>query len=406
MKKICFVIMGFGKKTDYETGRTLDLDKTYKNIIQPAVENADYRCVRADEIRDSKIIDKSMYALLMKADLVIADISTSNPNAIYELGVRHAVKPYSTIIIQEKNERIPFDLDHTRIFKYEHSGKDIGATEAKRCQKHLTELIKNADKNNEVDSPFYEYINVEPPNISKEAYKAIIDDLAEEERYIFAIVKKAKNEMSNNNFVEAEKQWSKASKRLPNEAFFKQQQALCKYKSEKPSKKTALTDALSILSDLNLNGNTNDPETLGIAGAINKRLYEETDDLSYLDRAIKYYGKGFKVREDYYTGENYAFCLNLKASQETDSSEKIYYQIEAKKTRKNIIERLSNIEDEELESREDEKWIYATLSTCYMALENESASKKYENKFKELNPVSWELKTFNESREKLKELLG
>jgi hypothetical protein len=96
MKKICFVIMGFGKKTDYETGRTLDLDKTYKNIIQPAVENADYRCVRADEIRDSKIIDKSMYALLMKADLVIADISTSNPNAIYELGVRHAVKPYST----------------------------------------------------------------------------------------------------------------------------------------------------------------------------------------------------------------------------------------------------------------------------------------------------------------------
>lgn len=405
MQKICFVIMGFGKKTNYESGRTLNLDKTYKNIIKPAVKNAGYQCVRADEIRDSKIIDKSMYALLMKADLVIADISTSNANAIYELGVRHAVKPYSTIIIQEKSEKIPFDLDHTRIFKYEHAGKDIGVTEAKRCQKQLTELIENADKNSEVDSPFYEYINVEPPNISEEEYEKIINDLAEEEKYIFAIVEKAKNEMRNNNFVEAEKQWSKASNKLPNESYFKQQQALCRYKSKDPSEMSALTDALSIIKELDLDGKTNDPETLGIAGAINRRIYEETDDLSYLDRAIDHYGKGFKVREDYYTGENYAFCLNLKANEVSDTDEKIYYKIEAKKTREKIIKELIDIEDEELENREDEKWIYATLSTCYMALDNDDKAELYKDKFKELKPVPWELETFQDSREKLKDLL-
>eukprot|EP00825_Cyclidium_porcatum_P034023 TRINITY_DN35909_c0_g1_i1.p1 TRINITY_DN35909_c0_g1~~TRINITY_DN35909_c0_g1_i1.p1 ORF type:complete len:133 (-),score=21.35 TRINITY_DN35909_c0_g1_i1:11-409(-) len=86
--KICFVIMGFGKKTDFSTGKTLDLDKTYKNIIHPAVGNAGFQCIRADEIQDSGIIDRSMYALLMHADLVIADISTYNPNVIYELGIR------------------------------------------------------------------------------------------------------------------------------------------------------------------------------------------------------------------------------------------------------------------------------------------------------------------------------
>jgi hypothetical protein len=37
--KTCFVVMGFGKKTDFETGRTLDLDKSYLNIIKPTVEN-------------------------------------------------------------------------------------------------------------------------------------------------------------------------------------------------------------------------------------------------------------------------------------------------------------------------------------------------------------------------------
>ena len=39
-KKTCFVVMGFGKKTDFETGRTLDLDKSYKNMIKPAVQAA------------------------------------------------------------------------------------------------------------------------------------------------------------------------------------------------------------------------------------------------------------------------------------------------------------------------------------------------------------------------------
>lgn len=145
-KKICFVIMGFGTKTDFSTGKTLDLDQTYKNIIQPAVESSGFQCIRADEIQDSGLIDKSMYALLMQADLVVADISTYNPNAIYELGIRHAVKPYTTIVLKEKDGKIPFDLDHTRIFKYSHLGVDIGADEAKRCQKELSVLIDRTSK--------------------------------------------------------------------------------------------------------------------------------------------------------------------------------------------------------------------------------------------------------------------
>ena len=46
----CFVVMGFGKKTDFETGRVLDLDQSYKNLIKPAVEAAGLKCIRADEI--------------------------------------------------------------------------------------------------------------------------------------------------------------------------------------------------------------------------------------------------------------------------------------------------------------------------------------------------------------------
>ena len=47
-EKICFVVMGFGKKTDFATGRVLNLDATYEHIIKPAVEQSGYRCIRAD----------------------------------------------------------------------------------------------------------------------------------------------------------------------------------------------------------------------------------------------------------------------------------------------------------------------------------------------------------------------
>ena len=93
VKGTCFVVMGFGKKTDFETGRTLDLDKTYKGIIKGAVTDAGLKCIRADEIKHSGPIDAPMYEQLLNADVVVADLSTSNKNAYYELGVRHALRP-------------------------------------------------------------------------------------------------------------------------------------------------------------------------------------------------------------------------------------------------------------------------------------------------------------------------
>jgi hypothetical protein len=45
----CFVIMGYGKKTDFKQNKSFDLDKTYRNIVKPAVQAAGFTCERADE---------------------------------------------------------------------------------------------------------------------------------------------------------------------------------------------------------------------------------------------------------------------------------------------------------------------------------------------------------------------
>ena len=65
-KKRCFVVMGFGIKTDYVSGRKLDLNKSYKYLIKPVVESKGIECVRADEILHSGSIDVQMYKELSK----------------------------------------------------------------------------------------------------------------------------------------------------------------------------------------------------------------------------------------------------------------------------------------------------------------------------------------------------
>src|SRR5208283_1245416 len=151
----CFVIMGFGKKTDPATGREFDLDRTYRNIIKPAIIAAGYECARADEILHSGEIDVPMYEMLYSADLVVADLSTSNLNAIFELGVRHALRPRATIVMAESNFTLPFDATHIVIQRYQHLGPDIGYSEVLRMQdvlKKLAVLLKTGDA---VDSPVY-----------------------------------------------------------------------------------------------------------------------------------------------------------------------------------------------------------------------------------------------------------
>src|SRR5262249_1844937 len=153
-----FVVMGFGVKTDYQTGRKLDLDKSYQNIIKPAVEAAGLKCIRADEIVHAGVIDVPMYQQLLEADVVVADVSTMNPNAFYELGVRHALRPHTTIIMAESELKFPFDIGHTVVRQYRHLGEDIGASEARRVQTELTNAIREIQSAPANDSPVYTYL--------------------------------------------------------------------------------------------------------------------------------------------------------------------------------------------------------------------------------------------------------
>lgn len=403
--KICFVIMGFGRKLDPTTGRILDLNKTYEGIIKPAVESFKMRCVRADEVMHSGIIDNEMYSLLLKADLVIADISTGNPNALYELGVRHAMRPYSTIIIKESEGNIYFDLSHNNIFTYKHMGDDIGYTEALRAQCGLKLLIEEVMADPKNDSPVYTYIpNLQQPILSDKKIEKVIEKMEKMEEIYQSNIDDAISLMAKSDFINAIKPLKSLKSKRPNDPYITQQLALAVYKSKSPSLMAALVDAREIINTLDPE-NCIDPETLGIAGSINKRLYNETEDSSFLEKSTFYYRRGYEVGRDYYNGENYATCLLLKSKLEKDKSEKRYYVISAKKIFEEILNIINAIPQEELMERTDKRWIFATKINCLTALnEGKNIDGEITKIRDELN--EWEFESFLESNAFIGKAIG
>ncbi len=406
--KLCFVIMGFGNKTDYASGETVNLDKTYHNIIKPAVEELHLKCVRADEIHDSSLIDRSMYALLVRADVVIADISTMNPNAIYELGIRHAVKPQSTIIMKaESKSSIPFDINHMRTITYKHLGEDIGVDEAERVKKLLKVTLEHILQTTMTDSPMYELLHtLVQPNMTDDEYAEIVGALADESESIFALTETAKQYMRDGNFACAIRYWKKAVEKCPGEVYYIQQLALCTYKQKASEDylEIYLNDALRILEEIK---ETNDPETFGLRGAVYKRLCEHNgNNIAYLDRAIDNYKKGYMLNFDYYTGENLAFCYDWKASMlEEGNEEKIFCKLSAQKIRKEIYDILSQkLELEDISKIPNVKWMLASFAICCMALGEEKGT-EYEVRFIKM-AEEWEKNSYVKQKKKLQDLLN
>ncbi|MEB0077973.1 hypothetical protein QN386_10180 [Pseudomonas sp. CCI3.2] len=401
-KKICFVVMGFGKKTDHKTGRLLNLDATYHEIIKPAVEELGIKCIRADEINHSGVIDKEMYGLLLSADVVIADISTSNSNAIYELGVRHALKKNTTIIMSEKSGILHFDLNHIATIQYEHLGEDIGCSEARKVKLRLVELLKTTLTSNEVDSPVYTYIpNLRVPQLTSEEVVRLVEYSIEAEKDWRRIFGSAEAALTNGEFNEAKNLYQAALSLRPKDEYLIQRLTLCTYKAEMPSVTMACMNAMIILSDLNPD-ESNDPETTGLAGAIHKNIWRETNKVEFLDGAIAFYNRGFTIKKDYYNGENLAICYLEKASflKLKDLSDKDYYVYEysAKKTFEAVFEIVRRIiESENFIERNDKKWVYASAAKSSEFLGYTEQHILYTEKFKSLSDNAWDLETFNKN---------
>jgi hypothetical protein len=172
-KKTCFIIGPIGSAG---TETRLAADFLLNGVIRPAIEDfLKLKLWRADEDNNPGMITDKLINDIYDCDLVIADLTELNPNAFYELGIRHAAaKP--TIHIAAIGTKLPFDnIGHRAIF---YDRTDWGSIETARtslrnqCEEALAE-------NFQVNNPVTQALTIKAFRASAQPTEKTIASLME-----------------------------------------------------------------------------------------------------------------------------------------------------------------------------------------------------------------------------------
>jgi len=111
--RLCFVMMPFSKR----------FDDVYRMLIAPVAMDNGLTVLRADEMAGPGFIMEQIRTAVQQSRLCIADLTSGNPNVLYEVGYAQASgKPL--VLIAEDGSQLPFDIAHQRVILY---GADLDA---------------------------------------------------------------------------------------------------------------------------------------------------------------------------------------------------------------------------------------------------------------------------------------
>lgn len=157
-----------------------------------------------------------------------------------------------------------------------------------------------------------------------------------------------------------------------------QQRALATYKDHDLRAASALQDALTRLGDL---ATRSDAETLGIAGAVYKRLWEVDGNRNQLELALACYRRGYGcgTANNAYPGINAAFVLDILAAEEEKDARLVgarpvladERRAEATRIRREIVAKLAP------STTGEDWWNAVTLVEAHLGLGDYSEAKRW-----------------------------
>lgn len=419
-KPTCFVIMPFGVKkykvkgSRQEEWIDIDFDKVYKFVISPGIIGAGMDPIRADEEKLQGSIHKPMFERIILSDYVLADLTGSNANVFYEIGIRHAVKPYTTISIFANNSELPFDLAPFKAIPYGFSVND-GLTNIEEIKKQITTRLSESKLLKTTDSPVYQLVdgihfqnsvahektdifrdrviyNEELKNALEDARNTdgkMEDKVHAVENFIDSYLTPIVDQevailidvMLSYRDISAFKSMEQFIERLPRhimETVMVQEQYAFALNRNKKNQK-----AIKVLQKV-IDEHRDSSETYGILGRIYKDFVEEKYSkgdfeaaLDGVDDALKAYRKGFEADwRDAYPGINYVTCLEFSNDGETIKKivPVVEYAVIRKKERKGAT-----------------YWDDATLAELAVIANDYPKARKYLVSAKNKNPVDWML---------------
>lgn len=132
----CFVMQPFAAP----------LGDYYEKIFKPAIEKAGLKPVRADAeiFGTGKIMDQVLRGI-HAAKVLVAELTTRNPNVFYELGLAHALKK-PVVLVSSNEADVPFDLHHIRVIYYDVTDPFWGAKLIEKVAENVLSALKNPEE--------------------------------------------------------------------------------------------------------------------------------------------------------------------------------------------------------------------------------------------------------------------
>ena len=115
----------------------------YNLVYKPAIEKAGLTPIRADNdiFGAGKIIDQ-IWSGINSASVLVAELTTKNPNVFYELGIAHALRK-PVVLVSSNEDDVPFDLKHIRVIYYDVTDPFWGQKLLNKVAENILSAIKN-----------------------------------------------------------------------------------------------------------------------------------------------------------------------------------------------------------------------------------------------------------------------
>ena len=165
-KPLCFVLMPFGEKPG-AAGAIDRLRRRLRRADRAGDRGGGHEPLRADEELTGGIIHKPMFERLILCDFAVADLTTANANVFYELGVRHAVRPWRTVLLfAAGGTRLPVRRRAAAHVPYHARPDGKPAERAGDCASARPKLLAAAQAGDD-DSPIFQLVDGFPPEIEQ-----------------------------------------------------------------------------------------------------------------------------------------------------------------------------------------------------------------------------------------------
>ncbi|WP_153847525.1 hypothetical protein [Sphingobacterium paramultivorum] len=153
-EKECFIITPIGSVGSETFTKTEGL---IQSVLAPVLKKFGFTPLPAHYINKSGSINKQIIEKIVNCELVIANLTSVNPNVMYELAIRHSFGK-SVITMAERGTKLPFDIVDQRTIFYDDSMK--GVDEVKPLLETAIEIaLANDDVEQKISNPIYDALN-------------------------------------------------------------------------------------------------------------------------------------------------------------------------------------------------------------------------------------------------------